>query len=64
MDVIEFQRLFVKFRLLAYTFELPGCCIAEVDIITLRLAVRHLMFNTEMTAAGLFTGKSVLTEKL
>ena len=64
MDVIEFQRLFVKLRLIADALELPGGYIAEVGIITLCFAVRHLMLNAEMAAAGLFTGKSVLAEKL
>ena len=60
MDVIKFQRFLVQFRLLADTLVLPGGNIAEVNIITLCFAVRHLVFNAEMATAGLFTGKASL----
>ena len=63
MDVIEFQRLFVKFRLIADTLELPGGNVAEISIITLCLAVWHLVFNTEMAAAGLFPDQRILAEQ-
>ena len=51
MDCLKFQGFLVQFGLLVVTLELPGANIGEVGVITLCLAIRHLVFDPEMAAA-------------
>ena len=52
MNILEFQGLLVQFGLLVIPFVLPGADITEVLVIAHRLAVRGLVLDPEVPAAG------------
>jgi len=59
MYVIEMQKLFVKFVLVAESLVLPGRCVAVVFVVPLRLAFRCLILLAEVAAATLIAFEGV-----